>query len=235
MTLDRFINNVKRKTKDRNMEKSMENKEIYTYSYTEGNIENKEEHKSKEIDMESEGQVYMLISANYSSKENKPYLLFYDVKNHSILKWFDDTDHHPYAYSKESIDNLEKHPAIIEGMSKYKIIGIKTEEKVDPLLDKKIKVSKIVVRDPLVIGGRADSLREHIKLWEADIKYYINYVMDLGLEIGSYYKFDSQGKPRRFYYPPSEEIKEAMKEISEEERKWLERLAEPVAELKRVA
>ncbi len=242
MTLDRFIKQSnKTKKKDEYREDSINKNrvskqiEVETSSNNSSNEEGRDREIPDNLETRFEDNVYMLVSANYSSSDNKPYLLFYDVKNHRIIKWMDITDHHPYAYSKEPLEKLERLPLIIERMNKQQILGLRTEEKIDPLSDRKITVTKIIVRDPLIIGGRADSLREQIKLWEADIKYYVNYIMDLGLEVGSYYFFDADGIPRRYIIQPSKEIREAMEKLNEEERKWLERLAEPVVDFKRIA
>lgn len=243
MTLDRFI----KQNKDIKKTEETEGKLIVPEQARDWTKENLPHKRDKEgIDKRGEERIdnlkaevwegiYMLVSAKYSSTDNKPYLLFYDAKNHRIIKWMDITDHHPYAYSKEPIENLERLPIIVEHINKNQIIGLRTEEKIDPLSDKKIKVTKIIVRDPLIIGGRANSLREKIRLWEADIKYYVNYIMDLGLEVGSYYFFDAEGMPRRYIFQPSKEIRQAMEKLSEEEKKWLERLAEPIVDFKRIA
>ena len=47
----------------------------------------------------------------------------------------------------------------------------------DVLHDKPINVSKILVKDPLAIGGTqtSKSIRNLIDTWESDIKYYESY------------------------------------------------------------
>ena len=58
------------------------------------------------------------------------------------------------------------------------------------LNDKFISVSKIIVDDPLAIGGTQTtrSIRNEIETWESDIKYYENYLYDNKLIVGKYYK-----------------------------------------------
>ncbi len=236
MNLDRFLDidrkrgKTEEKERDRDGERDIEDfgsllkRRDDSYNY---------DTESMESLFNGDEDVYMLISANYSSEEHKPYLLFYDVKRHRIFRWIDITNHHPYAYSKEPLDRIRENPAIIDMHDK--IIGYEEEIKRDPLQDKDIKVTKIIVKDPLVIGGRADSLREKMKLWEADIKYYLNYLMDLGLEIGAYYTFDEDGLPKRKRFKPSKEIIDREKGLNEKEIEWLERLSEPVINYKRVA
>ncbi len=190
-----------------------------------------EEESPKSFDDLPDG-VYMLISAGYDSKEEKPFLLFYDPRREEIIKVVDQTGHKPYAYSKMRKAELENNQII--RMYASKILDITEEEKHDPLTDRDIIVSKIVVRDPLVIGGRKDSLRERIELWEADIKYYLNYLFDLGLQVGDYYVL-ADGRPVRYDVDPAPEILREAEKLSEEEKEWLFRLAQPVIKFRRVA
>ncbi len=185
----------------------------------------------EEVEKEVEGMV-MLISAGYDSKEEKPYLMFYDPSTHKIIRVLDDTGHRPYAYSKKRRSELLVDDVIrrFEG----KILDIVEETKHDPLTDQDITVSKIIVTDPLVIGGKRDSLREMMDLWEADIKYYVNYIFDLGLQVGDYYLLED-GVPKKVSLDPPPEIKRYFEKLSEEERDWLYRLSQPVIKLKRVA
>ena len=59
-----------------------------------------------------------------------------------------------------------------------KILKIEKITKIDLLQDKKIELWKVIADNPLVIGGIDNSLRNLIKTWEADIKYYENYMYD---------------------------------------------------------
>ena len=63
----------------------------------------------------------------------------------------------------------------------------------DILHDKPIVVSKILVRDPLAIGGTqtSKSIRNLIDTWESDIKYYENYLYDNSLIVGKYYRIEN--------------------------------------------
>ncbi len=128
-----------------------------------------------------------LVSADYDPNMKKVFLKFYDPSKEEIYIWHDPFGHHPYCYSKERPEELRKKPEISEN---ERIMDIITEEKIDPITDKKIIVSKIIASDPLAIGGTRSSLRERMRLWEADIKYYINYIFDLGLQVGVPYDVD---------------------------------------------
>ena len=126
----------------------------------------------------------LLISAAYNSQKKKAVLKFYDPKSQKIFLWTDKTGHKPYCYSKLSIEELD---FLSE---RQDVIQIKQVTKRDTLKDKFISVSKIIVEDPLAIGGTqtTKSIRNEIETWESDIKYYENYLYDNKLIVGKYYK-----------------------------------------------
>ena len=129
----------------------------------------------------------LLISANYNNKQKAVVLKFYDPLSHKIVLWTDKTGHKPYCFSKMS-------PAELDFLSERSdVISIKEVMKIDPLEDKTITVSKILVSDPLAIGGTQTdkSIRNIVEAWEADIKYYENYLYDNSLIVGKYYKIEN--------------------------------------------
>ena len=126
----------------------------------------------------------MLISATYNGQKKKTVLKFYEPKSEKIFLWTDKTNHRPYCYSKRTcadLDFLSERPDVIK---------IEEVTKRDILNDKFISVSKIIVDDPLAIGGTQTtrSIRNEIETWESDIKYYENYLYDNRLIVGKYYK-----------------------------------------------
>jgi len=129
----------------------------------------------------------LLISANYNNKQKAVVLKFYDPTSHKIVLWTDKTGHKPYCFSKMS-------PAELDFLSERSdVISIKEVMKTDPLEDKTITVSKILVSDPLAIGGTQTdkSIRNIVEAWEADIKYYENYLYDNSLIVGKYYRIEN--------------------------------------------
>jgi len=144
-----------------------------------------------------------LVSATYDGKAGKALIKLYEPVSGQIYFWYDNTGHKPYCYTNlspfelEKIDRLMKHP----GFDHFEI-----EEKFDPLLDKPVKVTKIVAKDPLAIGGRPKGCirdiipedfpkvadvpvsAESIKVWESKIKYYQSYIYDRGLLPGMVYE-----------------------------------------------
>lgn len=142
------------------------------------------------------------VSATYDGKTGKALIKLYEPVSCRIYFWHDNTGHKPYCYTNlsplelEKIDRLMNHP----GFDHFEI-----EEKIDPLQDKAVNVTKIVARDPLAIGGRPKGCirdiipedfpkvsvpmaAEAVKVWESKIKYYQSYIYDRGLLPGMLYE-----------------------------------------------
>ncbi len=130
----------------------------------------------------------LLISATYNSQKNAAVLKFYEPTSQRIFLWADKSGHKPYCYSKLSPDEIPT-----EISERDDVIEIKQVKLLDILNDKPINVSKIVVKDPLAIGGTQTnkSIRNLIDTWESDIKYYENYLYDNSLIVGKYYKIEN--------------------------------------------
>jgi len=195
-----------------------------------------EKYVKEEKNTDDKNIVGILLSSDYDPEERKAYLKFYDINRHKIINWYDITDHHPYAFSRENPEYIRNNPAIIRKIDR--VIDIVEVDKLDPLADKKIKVSKIIVKDPLVIGGTRDSLREHMTLWEADIKYYANYIFDMNFEVGGYYLIkDMNSLPERIHLKTPPEIEKYINDekLDPDMREWLIKLSEEVPRYKRIA
>jgi len=130
----------------------------------------------------------LLISATYNSQKNAAILKFYEPVSQRIFLWADKSGHKPYCYSKLSPDEIPTEIA-----ERDDVIDIKQVKMLDILHDKPIVVSKILVKDPLAIGGTqtSKSIRNLIDTWESDIKYYESYLYDSSLIIGKYYKIEN--------------------------------------------
>jgi len=130
----------------------------------------------------------LLISATYNSQKNAAVLKFYDPTSQRIFLWADKSGHKPYCYSKLSPDEIPT-----EISERDDVIEIKQVKLLDILNDKPINVSKIIVKDPLAIGGTqtSKSIRNLIDTWESDIKYYESYLYDSSLIVGKYYKIEN--------------------------------------------
>ena len=130
----------------------------------------------------------LLISATYNIQKHAAILKFYEPVSQRIFLWADKSGHKPYCYSKLSPDEIPT-----EISERDDVIDIKQVKLLDILHDKPIDVSKILVKDPLAIGGTqtSKSIRNLIDTWESDIKYYETYLYDSSLIVGKYYKIEN--------------------------------------------
>ncbi len=143
------------------------------------------------------------VSATYDGQAGKALIKLYEPVSGQLYFWYDNTGHKPYCltnlsqYELEKINRLTQHP----GFDHFEIV-----EKFDPLLNRNVKVTKIVARDPLAIGGRPKGCirdiipedfpnvsdtpiaPEEIKVWESRIKYYQSYIYDRNLLPGMIYE-----------------------------------------------
>jgi DNA polymerase I len=117
------------------------------------------------------------------------------------------------------------------------------ESRFDALRSQSVRVTKIVAKDPLTIGGKPmGSIRDAITAWEADIKYVENYIYDRGLEPGMMYEAKNRRLSQVTYKLPDRaisEIEKFMQDESPEYRalaaEWMRLLECPVPQYRRVA
>jgi len=188
----------------------------------------------------------LLVSATYDSQKKAAVLKFYEPKSQKIILWADETGHKPYCYSKLGPEDL--------GFLSDRDDVIKIEQIIrhDLLKDSDIKVSKIIVADPLAIGGTQTdkSIRNIIETWESDIKYYENYLYDMSLIVGKYYKIEN-GKIIPQELEISDEVRLALKsmlwdkltgnhvvnanEFQKYTSEWADLLNQPIPKIKRLS
>lgn len=164
----------------------------------------------------------------------------YDPKSQKIYFWYDDSGHKPYCYSKQPTEELQKIDAVARNPG---FDHFAEESKFDALRSQQIKVTKIVAKDPLTIGGKpTGSIRDSITAWEADIKYVENFIYDRGLEPGMMYEFKGKQLSQVSYELPDQAVKEIDRLLHDEARdyielgrEWMRLLECPVPQYRRVA
>ena len=189
----------------------------------------------------------LLISATYNSQKNAAVLKFYDPVSQKIFLWADKSGHKPYCYSKLSPDEIPT-----EISERDDVIDIKQVKLLDILHDKSINVSKILVKDPLAIGGTqtSKSIRNLIDTWESDIKYYETYLYDSSLIVGKYYKIENDAVVP-YNLEISDETKLSLnnmlldkqsdtnlpdtKQFDEHVSQWANLLNQPIPKIKRIS
>ncbi len=181
----------------------------------------------------------LLVSASYDGERKTALLKFYEPNSQTIHIWYDKTGHKPYCYSK-----LSPHDIPEDVKKRSDVLDLKEEKKQDLLNDRPVLVTKIVATDPLAIGGSPGerSIRDRIEAWEADIKYYENFLYDRRWVVGTYYRIeDSKILPLEHEIPG--EVKDALQGIVADAKpdfrpyimEWADLLNQPLPEMRRVA
>ena len=180
----------------------------------------------------------LLIGAGYDGQRRVAYLQFYDPQSQEIRFYYDRTGHRPYLYTRampEELGHLRDRDDIVE----YRV-----EEKLDLLNDSRAKFTKIIVADPLAISGSGNrkGIRDLVKAYEADITYYLNYIYDLGIHPGAFYRVESGVvRPTTFEVPDDvraalartlERVEQDFRSYVEE---WARILSQPFPRIKRAA
>ena len=181
-----------------------------------------------------------LVSIGYDGDQRKCFLRFYDPVTHKICFWYDDSEHKPYCYSKQSPVDLRKIDAITRnpGFDHFEQVS-----RFDALRSQSINVTKIVAKDPLTIGGKpTGSIRDSITAWEADIKYVENYIYDRGLEPGMMYQYKDKHLSQVKFELPEQTLNEIDRLLPGEvpdykalASEWTRLLECPVPQYRRVA
>jgi DNA polymerase I len=178
----------------------------------------------------------LLASAVYDGDLRLAVLKFYDQRAGRFWLWRDNTGHKPYCYTRLGPDELT------EVRARRDVVEITEEERLDLLNDTRVKLRKIITTDPLAIGGGNSSIRDQIRAWEADIKYYENYTYDRGLRMGTYYRV-TRGKVVPVEQPVPELVARSLDQILRRNppefapylKEWAELLGEPLCDFRRVA
>jgi len=193
------------------------------------------------------------VSATYDGSRGKALIKLYEPESKRIYFWHDTKGHQPYLLTNlspmelEKIDQVVKHP----GFDHFEEV-----EREDPLLDRKVILTRLVTKDPLAVGGRPQgTLRDIIpqewekmgmeqpaKVWEAAIKYYQNYIYDRQLAPGMIYKVEKGDLVAVKDAPAEESVKKIQslftnepKEFLQPIENWARLLEYPAPEFRRVA
>ena len=185
-----------------------------------------------------------LLSVTYDGRKGRALLKLYDPEREVIYLWHDNTGHKPYLLTNLDINEINR---ITEVIAHEGLDHLETVTKYDLLHDREVKLTKVVAKDPLSIGGTSNSLRDILKrnkakVWEAKIKYHNCYIYDRQLIPGMPYKIDN-GELKRLEAKLSEELLNNVMELWKGEpkeeiellREWVELFEVPVPDVKRAA
>ncbi len=180
-----------------------------------------------------------LISVEYDGEKAICYVKLYEPKDNRIHFWYDNSGHKPYCLTDQTLESLEKNPAIL-GHPGFDHLEVVTKH--DMLEGRDRQMTKIVAKDPLSIGGRPSGcIRDIVRAWEADIRYVQNYTYDTDLKPGMSYRIvkeklipvvESMSKTE---HAIESLMNEETKEYRELALEWAKLLEAPVPDLRRAA
>nr|AAC44598.1 DNA polymerase [Sulfolobus acidocaldarius] len=182
-----------------------------------------------------DGKVYFLLQVDYDGKKSRAVCKLYDKEGKKIYIMQDESGHKPYFLTDIDPDKVNKITKVVRDPS---FDHLELINKVDPYTGKKIRLTKIVVKDPLAVRRMRSSLP---KAYEAHIKYYNNYVYDNGLIPGLIYKVNKGKLTQLNPELKGEEINEIKKlsdayEMTKETvNDWIPILETEVPDIKRVS
>ncbi|MGC8936964.1 MAG: DNA-directed DNA polymerase I [Candidatus Methanomethylicaceae archaeon] len=224
-------------------EKEPDEEEVLEGEEVEGAEDSAEEEIVERTIFEAEtpqntGLLY-LLSVTYSGSKGKALLKLYDVERGKVVFWYDNTGHRPYLLTDAPLQSLlsdrriTSHPGFDPSLTAE-------VEKYDLLYDRKVRMTKVVAKDPLSIGGRGSSLREILEnSWEDNIRYHECYTYDLGLIPGYTYSI-KEGQLLREDRPfQTDHLEAIFKDLPPEHMKslkeWFPLFITPVPDYRRVA
>jgi DNA polymerase I len=175
-----------------------------------------------------------LVSVSYDGKKALASLKLYEPVSQKIYFWDDNTGHKPYCLTSLPPSEVEKLSRVT---SHTGYDHVETVEKYNPLINKKVTVTKVVAKDPLAIGGRKfgclrdiiphdyqelTGIEEPPKVWESFIRYYQSYIYDNNLALGMLYKIENGNLVRVKQKSSEETIQKILAKFSGVDKQFLE-------------
>ena len=162
-----------------------------------------------------------LLDVKYSGRLAKAVAFIYDDSSRRLLKWVDRTGHRPYFLVDTDPESLvekgvdfTRHQSFVQ----YQVVS-----KFHPIERRKIRVTKVVVADPLSVKEmRQQAESKGLKVWEADIKYHLNYIYDKLLIPGMKYAVARSFEPIGWPSDVSEVVEKNFSDEPEDARRRIE-------------
>jgi len=186
----------------------------------------------------SDKNVFLLLGVYYDVRNNKASLILYDIGKEDVFRWVDRTGHKPYFLTDMSPEELWRKPEL--SRNDGKIVDMLNVSLKDLIMDKEIRMTKIVTSNPLDVRALRNCVP---RAWEAHIKYYLNYIYDRGIVPGHFVKIDGD-RVSRFDFSDKDALEEFMFLFKEKglESRYLDLVEEymplfisPIPDIKRVA
>lgn len=180
-----------------------------------------------------------LLDIRYEGEIGRAVALIYDLEAKRLVKWIDRTGHKPYFLTDASPEQLaDLKPSLTND---ERVVSVEAVSKFHPIRRRKVKLTKIIVSDPLAVRGLRKRVKENgFNYWEADIRYHHNYIFDNGLIPGMIYKVSNKWRLESIVGDTVIElVEEAFKSESKEFKRlameWMPVFEQPPPDLPRIA
>ncbi len=157
------------------------------------------------------GDEGFLLDSYYDGSRERIVLRLYDEKSKEIMLFVDAMGYKPYFYTDLPVDKVR---SIREVVSHPGFEGLEVVEKYDALRGQNKRVTKIVVKTPDVVPVLRRKLP---RVWEANIKFHLNYIYDFGLIPGLLYRVENSSLRRVEKEIDEEHVGEVLKAFEGEE------------------
>ncbi|MEM0247265.1 MAG: DNA-directed DNA polymerase I [Desulfurococcaceae archaeon] len=132
---------------------------------------------------------HYLLGVYYDGRLGKAVMEFLSEDGARLIMVPDLWDHKPYFITDEDVEALRAKLGSEKSVERFEEV-----EKINPLTMQKVKLVKVVTRDPLAVRKVRSSVKN---AWEAKIKYHANYTFDMGLIPGMRYAIvNEDGYPK---------------------------------------
>ncbi len=159
-----------------------------------------------------------LMEVRYEGDLGRAVALIYDPSTRSMVKVPDRTGHKPYFLTDMMINDDGGMPVNLNNYKSFSNLAVITKR--NPLTGRDQKLTKVVVDDPLAVKTLRKVLTDKgFRVWEADIKYYLNYIYDNQLIPGMPYDVSTSWTPKE--WRRSEDLEQAIKKDFAEDLKQM--------------
>ncbi|MCE4624650.1 MAG: DNA-directed DNA polymerase I [Desulfurococcales archaeon] len=128
-----------------------------------------------------------VMEVKYDPQPGKAVIYIYDPAKGSLQRWFDRSGHKPY-FLVDAKPGPELKSTLARDEADKLIVGFETVVKFHPIKRSKVKLTKVIVNDPLAVRRLRDAAKAAgLQFYEADIRYHHNYIYDKHLVPGMYH------------------------------------------------
>lgn len=180
-----------------------------------------------------------LLEVRYDGDLGRAVAYIYDLDRERLVKWIDRTGHKPYFLTDASPEQLAQFKPPLT--SDERVVNVEVVSKIHPITREKVRLTKIVVSDPLAVRSLRERVKENgFKYWEADIRYHHNYIFDAQLIPGMIYRVSKTWEPEgidmeRAWRHVSEVFADEGEDFKKLAVEWMPVFEQPPPDIPRIA